>query len=200
MLTEFDAEFGPQHPFGPNFTSDGIDPEREAQVLESWRTRPDRPIYSTASRRARLTWAKLIRRVYEVDPLLCPFSGAEMKILAFIVDFGAAKGAPQEPGASGPGARAPVSRASGEVRAHRRVRLSLWLPVPTPGSLGHRSTEGRRRAARIDTEGTAGRSGQEWPPNSCRSTSQLDSSRLIISLKSASSRIESKWGSTEKAG
>ena len=37
------------------------------------------------------TWAKLIRRVYEVDPLLCPFCGAEMKILAFIVDFGAAK-------------------------------------------------------------------------------------------------------------
>ena len=43
------------------------------------------------TRRARLIWAKLIRRVYEVDPLLCPFCGAEMKILAFIVDFGAAK-------------------------------------------------------------------------------------------------------------
>jgi len=24
------------------------------------------------TRRARLSWAKLIRRVYEVDPLLCP--------------------------------------------------------------------------------------------------------------------------------
>ena len=30
------------------------------------------------SRRARLTWAKLIRRVYEVDPLLCPFCGADL--------------------------------------------------------------------------------------------------------------------------
>ena len=39
---------------------------------------------------SRLTWAKLIRRVYEVAPLLCPFCGAEMKILAFILDFGAA--------------------------------------------------------------------------------------------------------------
>ncbi len=39
------------------------------------------------TRSARLTWSKLIRRVYEVDPLLCPFCGAEMKILA----FGAAK-------------------------------------------------------------------------------------------------------------
>jgi hypothetical protein len=28
---------------------------------------------------------------YEVDPLLCPFCGAEMKILAFIVDFATAK-------------------------------------------------------------------------------------------------------------
>ncbi len=37
------------------------------------------------------SWARLIRRVYEVDPLLCSFCGAEMKILAFIVDFGAAK-------------------------------------------------------------------------------------------------------------
>ena len=43
------------------------------------------------TRHARLTWAKLIRRVYEVDPLLCPFCAAEMKILAFILDFAAAK-------------------------------------------------------------------------------------------------------------
>ncbi len=43
------------------------------------------------TRRSRLSWAKLIRRVYEVDPLLCPFCGSEMKILAFILDFSAAK-------------------------------------------------------------------------------------------------------------
>ena len=43
------------------------------------------------TRRARLSWAKLIRRVYEVDPLLCPFCGSEMKILAVILDFSAAK-------------------------------------------------------------------------------------------------------------
>ena len=28
------------------------------------------------TRSSRLSWAKLIRRVYEVDPLLCPFCGA----------------------------------------------------------------------------------------------------------------------------
>ena len=32
----------------------------------------------TFTRQARLSWAKLIRRVYEVDPLLCPFCGAEI--------------------------------------------------------------------------------------------------------------------------
>ena len=31
-----------------------------------------------STRRSRLSWAKLIRRVYEVDPLLCPFCGAEI--------------------------------------------------------------------------------------------------------------------------
>jgi hypothetical protein len=30
------------------------------------------------TRQVRLSWAKLIRRVYEVDPLLCPFCGAEI--------------------------------------------------------------------------------------------------------------------------
>ncbi len=30
-------------------------------------------------------------RVYEVDPLLCPFCGAEMKVLAFILDFSTAR-------------------------------------------------------------------------------------------------------------
>jgi hypothetical protein len=61
------------------------------------------------TRRARLTWAKLIRRVYEVDPLLCPFCGAEMRVLAFILDFGAA----------------------------RAIRMSLELPAQEPEPLAH---------------------------------------------------------------
>jgi len=61
------------------------------------------------TRRARLSWAKLIRRVYEVDPLLCPFCGSEMKILAFIVDFGTAKA----------------------------IRKSLELPAQEPEPLAH---------------------------------------------------------------
>ncbi len=56
-----------------------------------------------------MTWAKLIRCVYEVDPLLRPFSGAKMKILAFIVNFGAAKA----------------------------IRKSLKLPAQEPEPLAH---------------------------------------------------------------
>ena len=29
-------------------------------------------------------WAEMIRKVYEVDPLLCPSCGGEMRIIAFI--------------------------------------------------------------------------------------------------------------------
>ena len=32
-------------------------------------------------------WAEMIRKVYEVDPLLCPQCGATMKIIAFITDY-----------------------------------------------------------------------------------------------------------------
>ena len=34
--------------------------------------------------RCRITWAALIKCVYEVDPLVCPKCGAEMKIVGFI--------------------------------------------------------------------------------------------------------------------
>ena len=31
-------------------------------------------------------WAEMIRKVYEVDPLLCPSCGGKMSIIAFIAD------------------------------------------------------------------------------------------------------------------
>ena len=37
-----------------------------------------------AARRRR--WANLIRRVYEVDPLVCPRCGAEMRVVGFITE------------------------------------------------------------------------------------------------------------------
>jgi hypothetical protein len=32
-------------------------------------------------------WAEMIRKVYEVDPMLCPKCGGRMKIIAFITDY-----------------------------------------------------------------------------------------------------------------
>ncbi|NIP54530.1 MAG: IS91 family transposase, partial [Phycisphaerae bacterium] len=37
-------------------------------------------------KKASRTWAALIKRVYEVDPLVCPKCGGEMKLIAFIQD------------------------------------------------------------------------------------------------------------------
>ena len=36
----------------------------------------------------RASWARLLRRVFEVDPLTCPNCGAEMKVIAVITDPG----------------------------------------------------------------------------------------------------------------
>jgi hypothetical protein len=32
-------------------------------------------------------WAAMIRKVYEVDPMVCPKCGGTMKVIAFIVDY-----------------------------------------------------------------------------------------------------------------
>jgi hypothetical protein len=39
---------------------------------------------ATAAARCSQTWAMLIKRVYEVDPLRCPQCGGQMKVVAFI--------------------------------------------------------------------------------------------------------------------
>ena len=32
-------------------------------------------------------WRELVRKVYEIDPLTCPYCGAEMKVGAFITNY-----------------------------------------------------------------------------------------------------------------
>jgi transposase len=32
-------------------------------------------------------WAEMIRKVYEVDPMVCPKCGGRMKIIAFLTDY-----------------------------------------------------------------------------------------------------------------
>ena len=41
---------------------------------------------SPGARAARRNWAKFIKKIYEVDPLLCPECGGAMKIIAFLED------------------------------------------------------------------------------------------------------------------
>ena len=43
---------------------------------------PDTPF----RRKCRLTWAALIKAIYEVDPLTCPKCGGKMKIVSFITE------------------------------------------------------------------------------------------------------------------
>jgi len=33
-------------------------------------------------------WAAMTRKVYEVDPMVCPQCGARMKVIAFLTDYG----------------------------------------------------------------------------------------------------------------
>ena len=33
------------------------------------------------------SWARLIKKIYEVDPLICPRCGGNMRIIAFIEDY-----------------------------------------------------------------------------------------------------------------
>jgi len=42
------------------------------------------PAAGPSAKEARKRWAALLKQVYEVDPLLCPKCGAQMKIIAFI--------------------------------------------------------------------------------------------------------------------
>jgi len=46
---------------------------------------PDLAPLTVSNREIRLRWADLLRRIYEVDPLQCPACGAEMRIIAFIL-------------------------------------------------------------------------------------------------------------------
>ena len=40
----------------------------------------------TSSRKFRQNWARLIRKIYEVDPLVCPKCNYQMRILSFMED------------------------------------------------------------------------------------------------------------------
>ena len=39
-----------------------------------------------SAKKSKSTWARLIAKIYEINPLVCPKCGSEMKILAVITD------------------------------------------------------------------------------------------------------------------
>ena len=47
---------------------------------------PEPEPLTTFQRERRKAWARLIRKVFEADPLACPNCSAEMKVVAFILD------------------------------------------------------------------------------------------------------------------
>jgi hypothetical protein len=56
----------------------------EMACLDSAAARPEPTPAEISSLRRR--WAEMIRRVYEIDPLVCPKCGSEMKVIGFITE------------------------------------------------------------------------------------------------------------------
>ena len=57
---------------------------KKAEVDASAEPSSEETASATAATRSSQTWAMLIKRVDEVDPLCCPQCGGEMKVVAFI--------------------------------------------------------------------------------------------------------------------
>ena len=92
--------------------------------------------------RARSAWARLIHKVYEVDPLACPKCGAPMHVIALIDDAAVIRRIlePRTSGSLGAAAGATESaRATWGQRAHRGVE-SDGARTDLPSCTRHRLT------------------------------------------------------------
>ena len=57
---------------------------KKAEAEASAESSSEDAISATTATRSSQTWAMLIKRVYEVDPLSCPQCGGQMKVMAFL--------------------------------------------------------------------------------------------------------------------
>ena len=57
---------------------------KKAEAEASADSSSEDAISATTATRSSQTWAMLIKRVYEVDPLCCPQCGGQMKVVAFL--------------------------------------------------------------------------------------------------------------------
>jgi hypothetical protein len=46
----------------------------------------ENPVETLSEKKSQQTWARLIKKVFEVDPLICPKCGSEMAVLAIITN------------------------------------------------------------------------------------------------------------------
>ena len=46
----------------------------------------ENPVETLSEKKSKQTWPRLIKRIYEVDPLICPKCGSEMAVLAIITN------------------------------------------------------------------------------------------------------------------
>jgi hypothetical protein len=60
----------------------GIDVQDEGKEIAD----PSSSGEDLSVKKSKATWARLIAKIYEVDPLTCPKCGSEMKILSVIMD------------------------------------------------------------------------------------------------------------------
>jgi hypothetical protein len=82
---------------------------------------------SEFAQRAKATWARLIRKVYEADPLQCPKYKGPMRVIALIEEPGVIRHTLEHlglwaPEASGPGPPVPAPRVAGQRRHPARLR------------------------------------------------------------------------------
>ena len=59
----------------------GTGPEEEPQKKPE-----ENPVETLSEKKSKQTWAGLIKKIYEVDPLICPKCGFEMAVLAIITN------------------------------------------------------------------------------------------------------------------
>jgi hypothetical protein len=60
----------------------GIDVQDEGKEIAD----PSSSGEDLSVKKSKATWARLIAKIYEIDPLVCPKCGSEMKVLSVITD------------------------------------------------------------------------------------------------------------------
>ena len=71
-------------------------PEVVRHAPEGWKTakqtlfledeEPEEAACDISEKASRKTWARLIAKIYEIDPFICPKCGSEMRVIAVIQD------------------------------------------------------------------------------------------------------------------